>query len=458
MICRNCQAELSGAPKFCPRCGTPLLQSIEPEPQLKRCPQCGTENELGARFCKHDGYRFDLQPAVIEEAEPPTIQPESEPPISIEPPAMPIPPEQEPPETRVPVAQERVEDAKPNTEMATPRICPRCGTPNASTALFCRKDGTPLTASTGASVAKNDRGMESSYTPEARRDSTINLATATAPQSKRLVIPIAIAAIVTLAAVGYFYLATDTAPMAANVQSDNRAAQTAVVAGDRAAPTAQAPAMAQANASTEIASTSPPAPKPSESAPLPRPQAPVKAVSVLPKDMPPPAERKDEPPFGRVDAALLHQTLTAQLARSGLGHVEVSVDSEGRAGLAGSVSSSAQKEAAIEIAFAQNGIEYVSDTDLKVVKPKAQSAPTPSPSPGAAPAAATRIDPAKLEGEINRALRAAGLGSIAAQVADDLSVTLRGSVTSSAQKTRAFQIAQSFKGVRATKDRIFVVN
>lgn len=457
MICQNCHAELSGAPKFCPRCGTPLSQPAHPERQSKRCPQCGTENELGAKFCKHDGYRLDLQPSVIQEPESPAIQPESDSPTSTEPTPNTVPTES-PSETLEAEAPETVEGAKLDIETAPPRICPQCGTANASTALYCRKDGTSLTASTGPSTATNDVGPESRYTPEALRDSTIAPAPEAASQSKRLGIPIAIAAILGLGALGYFSMATDSAPMADNMKPANREAQTAVVAGQRAAPTAKAPEMAQANASTEMAGTPPPAPQPPERATLPPPQAPVKAEPAPAKDIPPLAERNDQPPPARVDAALLHRTLTAQLAQSGLGHLEVTVDSEGRAGLAGSVSSSAQKDAAIEIAFAQQGIEYVSDTDLKVVKQKSQVTPTPAPAQSAAPAAPTQIDPAKLEGEINRALRAAGLGSIAAQVADDLSVTLRGSVTSTAQKTRAFQIAQSFKGVRATKDRIFVVN
>ncbi len=457
MICQNCNAELSGTPKFCPRCGTPLLQPVEPERQSKRCPQCGTENELSAKFCKHDGYRFDPQPSVTEEPESPAIQPESGPSASIEPAAIVAPPE-EPPETPVTAAPATAEEAKPDTETAPPRICPRCGMPNASTALFCRKDGTPLTAAASASISTRDRNAESTSVPEPDRDRTITPATSSVPQSNRFLIPIAIVAMVALSAAGYFYMSSATPPVTDNMQPDNRQAQATDKPIDRAPPAAQVPAMTQANAAAESARTPPPAPQPAERATLPRPQDPAKAASVPPKDSPPPAALDEQPPIARVDAALVHQALSAQLARSGLGHLEVTVDSEGRAGLAGSVSSSAQKEAAIEIAFAQHGIEYVSDTDLKVVKPKAQSAPTTAPSPDGAPAAATRIDPAKLEGEINRALRAAGLGSIAAQVADDLSVTLRGSVTSSAQKTRAFQIAQSFKGVRATKDRIFVVN
>jgi osmotically-inducible protein OsmY len=73
------------------------------------------------------------------------------------------------------------------------------------------------------------------------------------------------------------------------------------------------------------------------------------------------------------------------------------------------------------------------------------------------PQTAATIDPAKLEGEINRALRNGGVGSVTAQVADDLSVTLKGSVTSAEQKERAFQVARRFQAKGMPKDRIFVV-
>ncbi len=66
-------------------------------------------------------------------------------------------------------------------------------------------------------------------------------------------------------------------------------------------------------------------------------------------------------------------------------------------------------------------------------------------------------DPAKLEGEINRTLRNAGLMGVTAVVGDDLSVTLKGSIGSVEEKNKALEIARTFKGVTKIKDVLFIV-
>lgn len=66
-------------------------------------------------------------------------------------------------------------------------------------------------------------------------------------------------------------------------------------------------------------------------------------------------------------------------------------------------------------------------------------------------------DPAKIEGDINKALRNAGLSGITAEVGDDMSVTLKGSTVNPDNKSKAFDIAKSFNGIRKVRDRIFVV-
>ena len=63
-----------------------------------------------------------------------------------------------------------------------------------------------------------------------------------------------------------------------------------------------------------------------------------------------------------------------------------------------------------------------------------------------------------MEGEINRTLRTNGVGGVTAQVGDDFSVTLKGSVRSASEKDRVFQITRRFNGVRAMKDKVFVVD
>jgi len=68
-------------------------------------------------------------------------------------------------------------------------------------------------------------------------------------------------------------------------------------------------------------------------------------------------------------------------------------------------------------------------------------------------------DPDKIERDINRALRKAGLTGITAAVNDNLEVTLKGSVRSNNKKNKAFKIAETFisKGNKRIRDMIFVV-
>lgn len=64
VICQDCKAELSGTPKFCPKCGSRVESPIASILTVKHCPRCGTENPIGARFCKRDGYLFEDKNAV----------------------------------------------------------------------------------------------------------------------------------------------------------------------------------------------------------------------------------------------------------------------------------------------------------------------------------------------------------------------------------------------------------
>jgi len=95
---------------------------------------------------------------------------------------------------------------------------------------------------------------------------------------------------------------------------------------------------------------------------------------------------------------------------------------------------------------------------VKTKKPEIEvpppiSRPTTAPLPPQPP----KIDPAKLEGDINRALRNAGLSGVTAEVNDDLEVTLKGSVMSKYEKEKAFEITNRFKEIKGIKDKIFVV-
>jgi len=97
----------------------------------------------------------------------------------------------------------------------------------------------------------------------------------------------------------------------------------------------------------------------------------------------------------------------------------------------------------------------------KIVKTKKPEIKVPPPTSGLTtgplPPQPPKIDPAKLEGDINRALRNAGLSSVTAEVNDNLEVTLKGSVMSQYEKEKAFEITNRFKEIKRIRDKIFVI-
>jgi len=135
------------------------------------------------------------------------------------------------------------------------------------------------------------------------------------------------------------------------------------------------------------------------------------------------------------------QAVNEQLHAAGLSGVSAEFAGAGRLRLQGTVSSREQHDRAVQVAASQAGVSGVVDL-MQVAAPP--------------PAAANR-DPAKLEGDINRALRGNGLGGITALVADDFSVTLKGSANSAGNKSRAFQLVRQFPVQGSPKDRVFVV-
>lgn len=103
--------------------------------------------------------------------------------------------------------------------------------------------------------------------------------------------------------------------------------------------------------------------------------------------------------------------------------------------------------AVVSGARVQNNISVTSATARVPVQPQPQPIPRPQPQ---------RPDPAKLEGEINRALRNNGAGGITALVGDDLSLTLKGA-GSAAQKQLAIRVSRSFRDIKGLRDQVFVV-
>ncbi|MDI6891359.1 MAG: BON domain-containing protein, partial [Thermodesulfovibrionales bacterium] len=167
-----------------------------------------------------------------------------------------------------------------------------------------------------------------------------------------------------------------------------------------------------------------------------------------------------------VDIARVEKDLNKTLINRGLGDVYAKVNRDLTATLKGTVNDPRDKMLASNIAESFREIKGVKNEILVAKKSLAPAperpaeAPIPAPPPAApapAPPPVYKIDPAKLEGDINRALRNAGLRGVTAEVNDDLQVTLKGSVGSKYEKDEAFEIAKKFKEAKRIRDVIFVV-
>lgn len=393
MICNSCMTELSGTPKFCPKCGVRIELPSESAPAIKRCPQCGTDNQLGAKFCKKDGYRFEDAGEPAPQSARKTEISHSPPPavvtvdtlVAVAPTAQAIP--SEPEAIRLPMA------APPEMLLSK--------TPDS------------------AGMVRPESYAETGPAPlePIQREAKAS--------SKGLVAGIVGAVAVAAAgAGGYMYW------------SGSRA--------EHQQPTAVSNAPPAAFASAPTLDTKPPV---AESAPSVSPPQAAMASSVgtAPK----------------INVAKIQQELDQRLQSAGFGAINSSVNADGSVNLDGTVVSKKLKDEVVQLALSLYGVERINDGGLQVV-PSAKTTSPPPPRvavPPQAPQVAPGLkpDPAKLEGDINRALRSGGVGGVTAQVGDDFTVTLKGSATSVAEKSRAFQITHQFRGIGATKDRIFVV-
>lgn len=56
--CPNCNTIAAAGTKFCPECGTAMVQ-----PSVSTCPKCGTETN-GAKFCPNCGEKMEMKPLI----------------------------------------------------------------------------------------------------------------------------------------------------------------------------------------------------------------------------------------------------------------------------------------------------------------------------------------------------------------------------------------------------------
>lgn len=152
MRCPACSHEIAETAKFCRYCGA----AVTAPPKTKKCPRCGAENAVTARFCRVDGLPFDEAPAAPAAGASAQTEAPSEPAaVTLEPAAAGIVCPQCG-TLNAPGAKFCKDDGYPLTASATHStgvlvepgsvICPTCGATNSAAARFCRKDGTPLGA------------------------------------------------------------------------------------------------------------------------------------------------------------------------------------------------------------------------------------------------------------------------------------------------------------------------
>ena len=467
MICQRCKAEVAGSPKFCPKCGTkfdvstvqaeaepaPATLSVAPQDSVI-CPKCGTPNSPTARFCKTDGTPLwdgasSPQPSAPLTAAQTASQPTA-------------------PRTYTYTAFQSVQPPTSKSRkttligsmvavlMLTSGIGGYLywsGYVGDRQGLVAQTINSELSSKGLGSVRVNvnkewKASVEGLVASQAEKDQalallqphrelngvidTIRIKPSRADLERLINKALADAGMMQVTAQIDEQLTTVTLNDPDLGPEDRAKAEKLVIS---------ATADATGATSVKVAHA---APTPQLPTPLPEP-ATATAPSPVPSLAPPP-----------VDVTSVARGLKEALRSAGLDSVAARVDASGNVILQGTVATRKDKDQAIRIVLAQAGVTGVNDF-IRLTPPASAAAAPQTASPIPAPAPAAARDPAKLEGEINRALRSRDIGGVSAQVGDDFSITLKGSTTSAAQKEQAFQLARQFKGVGAIRDRVFVV-
>jgi osmotically-inducible protein OsmY len=444
MICKNCNNNFADAAKFCPKCGTKAENQVAvQDTQMRKCPKCGTENLQSAKFCKVDGYNF-------QQVEDKTIAP-------------------------------IVEADKPSDKV----ICPKCGEAYDCGIKFCKKDGTSLQKDAPKSepAAPPETSSGTKQAPPTPQRSQTDIAAPKAVivepavpskndkktvqpraekaggrKAKKIVVAVATLVLLIISgAVGYLYFTgyiwSSPDKIATKINDELRGKGLGIYCEIDKDWTATlrgtARNAADKDLATNIASSH-------------------KELKNLKYDVQMPLSPSD-----------VRMAIDTALRDGGLGNIHAEVDDNLTATLQGVANNNSEKENAMKLAVGLGKAKDVKDniqiqaampqpvapempaivqqTPRQATRPRAdvtrkevtrQAEPTPR---------AAAADPVKMEGELNRALRNAGLSGITAEVRDDLSVTLKGSTGNAEDKSRAFEVAKSFNGIKKVRDRIFVV-
>lgn len=459
MICEKCKTPIPDNAKFCPRCGAKVDMTRGQIVSTKKCPSCGAENPVSAKFCTVDGYNFqqaDEKP-VERHKEPEkssdvllcpqcrTSHPltakfcrkDGTPLQKVSPPEQmkrtevtekEIRPEEiAEPKVEAP-AEVKAEEIKPEIEKPKDVIlCPKCGTLNPLTAKFCRKDGTPLKEEIKPEIIQPK--IKEVLLPKTEVKKEV------IKRTSRVWIWLTVSVLIlTIAgAGGYLYFSGGMLKRPGEV----------ITTPEGSKPAGPEKAMEE--------TLKPPEKKPTQ-----------EEESMVKEPISPPV-REPARQKPSIDIASLESNVNSALINRGLSDVHARVDKDLTATLKGTVNDPRDKMLASKIAESFKELKEVRNDIVVKVSPPPAEAPRPAPAPPAleapppSPPPISKTDPSKLVGDINGALRNAGLRGIVAEVSDDLQVTLKGRVSSRADKDRAFEIAKTFKEAKRIRDIIFVV-
>jgi osmotically-inducible protein OsmY/ribosomal protein L40E len=460
MICEKCRANISDTAKFCPKCGTKVeiakAQIVEQKLAEKHeekqvdmviCPKCGTANPLTANFCKKDGtplqkispVHVDIKPpeAIAKEMKPeairepimeiaPTeirkIEPEKEKPVEEENRPAKLKEKEIKSETVVETKSVQISSSlktEEKIEKAIPEKVVAVKKPEAN--VTARANAKPVT------IIESETKPDLSSQPknkETAPSKTVVVSETKSGSSKTWVWLIIIGLIVVFSGTGiYLYFSGQIVNKSEDVSVSQQVSEPAqpLQMPVEVAKSPELPQVPQQQIEPEIEE-----------------QIPQQSKSEVVKPPIPPVQ------ITPVDFTKLEREINTSLRKRGLNDIYAEVNRDLIATLTGNVKSQNEKDIALSVVGSHREIKEVrDDIQIKVVK--------------LAPPSPPKMDPAKLEDGINRALRNMGVNGVVAEVSDDLQVTLKGTVTSAADKDKAFEIAKTFKDVKRIRDIIFVV-
>jgi osmotically-inducible protein OsmY/ribosomal protein L40E len=141
----------------------------------------------------------------------------------------------------------------------------------------------------------------------------------------------------------------------------------------------------------------------------------------------------------KLSIAARQAALTAALASGGFAEAQAQIADENTVNIIGNVYSAEEKTKLIELVTATTGIATLNDTTQIIERPPV-------------------VNPGKVEADINKALKSAGLPDIAAVVDEQLNATLVGSVTRASDRDKAMRTARKITAIKSLRSEIEVAS